>query len=142
MVNLGDINVLCIIDWLQLVILLYLWFISVCVCVYTIYVSVACRGQKRATDPLYLQSQAVVSYLTVLGTELRIFRGAVKALNHWAIFPAPMSTFMIAPPHLREWLHLFLNSVSFSCPFILPSLCTMHLLHRGTTLTSWQIVIF
>ena len=43
----------------------------------------ACGGQKRALDPLELESQAIVTQLLcVLGTKLRLSTRAARALNH------------------------------------------------------------
>jgi hypothetical protein len=48
----------------------------------------ALGGQKRASDPLELELQAVVSCLVwVMGSELRPSGRAVSDLNHWVVTP-------------------------------------------------------
>lgn len=60
-------------------------YVCLCVCVYVQGSKGACRGQKRALDPLELELQVTVGCLMwVLGTELCFFffARAASALNH------------------------------------------------------------
>lgn len=58
-------------------------------------------GQKRALDSLEWEIQIVVSCLMeVLGTELRVFRRAVSALNHQSPLPSVHPPPTLAPHFL------------------------------------------
>ena len=70
-------------------ILFYVFCLQVCLC--TIYMYGACRGQ-RGTDSLGPELGMVVNHQ--VGTEPRSSARAAGALNHWATSPALIYFFM------------------------------------------------
>lgn len=60
-----------------------------CMFICTTCVPGAHGGRKKASDPLEMELQTIVSHHVVLGTKHRSF-SRTSALNYWAIFSAPI----------------------------------------------------
>lgn len=76
-----------------------IYFIIFCIWVFCLYVCAAhvCSAlecQKRASNFLKLEWQIVVTSIQVWGLESRISGRVARALNNWAISPAPPSFFL------------------------------------------------
>lgn len=80
-----------------------------CVCMCIMCVLNAQRGQKKASNPLKLESWMVMSYHACAGNQIQVHAKAASALDHWAISLAFPSCFFdnLSSP----WKLCFINAL-------------------------------
>lgn len=74
-------------------------FIFMCECLAYVYMCTGCKpgdhgNQKKASDPLELELDVVVSCCVGAGNQVQVFRKSNSALHHWAISPALAPCFL------------------------------------------------